>query len=390
MTAVIVAKVLQFGLSPRGVLKEGELYPGVLSKKSHQANGNGSTTSTANGNGSTPHIGNGNGVAHVTTNGSVIVKPSKSSFLPKWCLDVLDVCFSMRGYGWKFGHGVHRPKDPRPMERGAFLRATFYALIKAGLFVDLTESALKLFPGIRDEQGGSFFFAELPFFRRYLVSTVLNIMTGQALCLGIEGFYEMFTIVAVGLFDSDPNEWPPVMDSPFLSESLHGIWARNWHQLLRQTFIVMGGIPGGYIGGNVGMVLGTFLASGLYHEIAIQAMGRGWDWMPVLFFAIQGPLLILERLWRSVTGRRVGGWIGRLWVYLVLLGGAQIMSSFSYLQRSRSCLLMTVVANSWLERGLGGGMMIPPAISPTRQILFPLLGMQNLVDRYVFLPATPL
>jgi hypothetical protein len=59
-------------------------------------------------------------------------------------------------------------------------------------------------------------------------------------------------------------------------------------------------------------------------------LGRGLDHTVTLFFASQGPILIGERLWRQVTGRRVGGPIGRLWVYFVMFIAAQPMGlSFS-------------------------------------------------------------
>jgi hypothetical protein len=66
----------------------------------------------------------------------------------------------------------------------------------------------------------------------------------------------------------------------------------------------------------------------LYHAYSMQPTRRGFDYSTVLFFTLQGPLLMLERLWKRFTGRKVGGWIGMLWVYLVLLAGAQPMGEF--------------------------------------------------------------
>ncbi|KAH8104954.1 hypothetical protein DFH11DRAFT_1836750 [Phellopilus nigrolimitatus] len=129
----------------------------------------------------------------------------------------------------------------------------------------------------------------------------------------------------------------------------------RWHQLLRHTFVVFGGAPGAALAGAPGMALGAFLASGVYHELSSVAMGRGVDARVVAFFAAQGAFVILERVWRRVTGRRVGGWPGRVWLYfdIMVLGQPMI--------------------DAWHMKGLGGGRMIPPVISPTRQLLFPLL-----------------
>jgi hypothetical protein len=126
------------------------------------------------------------------------------------------------------------------------------------------------------------------------------------------------------------------MDDPWHADSMHMLWARSWHQLLRNTFLVFGGYPGRWIGGDLGMLLGAFVASGLFHECSIYTLGRGLDHTVTLFFASQGPILIGERLWRQVTGRRVGGPIGRLWVYFVMFVGAQPMGlSFSLSSCSR-------------------------------------------------------
>ena len=66
------------------------------------------------------------------------------------------------------------------------------------------------------------------------------------------------------------------------------------------------------------MVVGTFVASGVYHELSSMAMGRGFDWRVLVFFAVQSVFVILERVWRTVTGHRVGGWLGLIWVYFVI------------------------------------------------------------------------
>ena len=68
--------------------------------------------------------------------------------------------------------------------------------------------------------------------------------------------------------------------------------------------------------------IGTFLASGFFHECTILAMGHEWDSRVPLFFLMQGGSVIGERIWRKTTGRRVGGFLGRMWVYfdIIILG----------------------------------------------------------------------
>ncbi|KAG8681337.1 hypothetical protein FRC08_015703 [Ceratobasidium sp. 394] len=168
-----------------------------------------------------------------------------------------------------------------------------------------------------------------------------------------------------------PSAWPPVMEKPWITTSLHDFWGRRWHQLLRQTFLVGGGYPlsfifersvgfffgkrAGRIAGFAGLVLGAFAASGLFHMFAMYAMGRGIEWRVLGFFLAQAVALALERVWKATTGRRVDGWWGRIWAYAwVIIGG-------------QWCV------DAWHRRGLGGGMVIPPFLSPTRLIILPLI-----------------
>ncbi|KAH9997972.1 membrane bound O-acyl transferase family-domain-containing protein [Russula vinacea] len=277
-----------------------------------------------------------------------------ASVLPPWLQDALDLMFSLRGLGWDFGEGVYMPPDTRPRERKPFLRATLFSFLAAFLLLDIVESAIKGVPGVGDPSGGSIFFPSLPLPTRYLVSTAIHFLTGVALVAGFSMVYDLITLFAVAVLGHSPSAWPPVMDNPWASQSLHEFWAKRWHQLFRQTFLVFGGIPGRKIGGDVGLVLGTFLASGLFHECTILAMGREWDSRVPLFFLMQGGSVIGERVWKKITGRRVDGLLGRLWVYFDIM------------------ILGQPLVDAWHRRGLGGGMVIPPWISPARLILIPV------------------
>ncbi|KAJ7505237.1 hypothetical protein B0H11DRAFT_2339293 [Mycena galericulata] len=304
LAEVVVAKALEYAFTKEGMLKIGEREPGQLKGK----------------------------------------EIHESRLFPPWLYDSFELIHTMRGLRWKFGQGTHIPSPTRPLERRAFLRATLISFIKNFLLLDVLESGVKMFPGVGVPSGGTIFYAELPPIARYTVSTVIHLLTGSALLAGFGMVYDLITLVAVGLLDSLPHSWPPVVDHPWSATSMHQLWARNWHQLLRRTFIVFG-TPGRWIGGDVGMLLGTFIASGLYHETSIYVMGRGFDHTVTLFFAAQGPILIGERIWRRVTGRRVNS---RWWVYFIMFICGQPL------------------VNAWHERGLGGGMVIMPFISPVR------------------------
>jgi len=325
--AVTIAKTLEYAFTKEGMLKVGETRPGEMK---------GTSKSTANGE----------------------ARPAVQRAyrcIPSGLYDAIELMHTLRGLQWKFGQDIHIPKHTRPLERKAFLLATLKSFIKNFLLLDFLESAIKLFPGVGLPTGGSMFYQELQPFWRYIVATLIHMLTGSAILVGFGMVYDLITLIAVRCFDSSPKSWPPVTDDPWSANSMHTLWGKHWHQLLRQTFLVLGGYPGRWLAGDIGMLFGVFIASGLFHECAMYSMGRGFDHNVSLFFTMQGPIMIFERLWRKVTGRRVGGWPGRLWVYFVLFILAQPM------------------VDAWHRRGLGGGMVIPPFISPVRSLLLPIV-----------------
>ncbi|KAG7088335.1 hypothetical protein E1B28_012342 [Marasmius oreades] len=326
---VTLAKAIEYAFTPEGMLKVGE---NGLGEDVKRLNGNASLNGEQNGHAEPQNL-------------------EHKSYFPRWFSDATELMLTLRGLRFKFGNGLHIPKHTRPLERGPFLKATLSSLIKNFLLLDFIESIIKLFPGVGDTSGGSMFYPALPHPQRFIVATFIHMLTGSAILSGFGMVYDLITFLAVAVFNDPPTSWPPVTENPWSVESLHECWAKRWHQLLRQTFLVYGGYPGQWIGGNFGGVLGTFIASGLFHESAIYALGNGFDYAPPLFFTMQAFLLVLERLWRRFTGRRVGGWYGRLWVYFVMFVLAQPMT------------------DSWHRRGLGGGMVIPPFISPAKTLL---------------------
>lgn len=256
---------------------------------------------------------------------------TKSSFLPTWLSDTLEAELTMRGYGWNFGKDVHVPVERRPLERKAFLWATLRVFVKKFLIADLFESCLKLLPGIGSTAGGSMFFTHYPRFRRYAASTGIQLLSGITLVNGLEVVNLACTLVGVGILGQSPKDWPYILDEPFESESLHELWSRRWHQCLRRVFIVLGGIPGEYLFGRNGLVFGTFLASGLFHEAGTYLMGRGLDYRVPLFFVLQAVGIWLEDWWRKATGWRVEGTSGTVWTYLWTIGLGQMCSKYPYI-----------------------------------------------------------
>ncbi|KAF9242514.1 hypothetical protein BU15DRAFT_43748, partial [Melanogaster broomeanus] len=343
LAQLITSKAIDFAWRRDGMLKVGEMKPGVLRKSRPSVHD--------------LHYGNANGDASSSQYQelSAYTASPKHQLLPPWLYDTLEVMLAARGLGWQFGVGVHVPKERRPLERHAFIRATVISIIKNYVMLDASVSFIRLVPEVGSPQGGTIFRPYLPIPQRYILSTAINLATGACLVAGFEMTYGFITIFALTVLSSTPEMWPPIMDDPWRPDSLHIFWAKRWHQALRETFFVYGGFLGKWLAGNMGMLFGTFIGSGLYHELSAYALGKGFDWDVMLFFIVQAPLILLEKLWHRVTGHRVGGIYGSLWVYFCVLVTGQLL------------------ANSWYSRGLGGALIIPSAISPSRQLLIPLL-----------------
>lgn len=241
------------------------------------------------------------------------------SILPRWLEDAVEVLSAIRGIGWDFGDNVYVPKQTRPLERTPFLLSTFRDFLMSFLMLDFLEACLKLVPGVGSPLGGTMFLPSLPPLQRYLLSTCVHVATGTAFIAGFSMVYDLVLLFSVGLLGHSPSSWPPVMENPWLATSIHEFWSKRWHQLLRHTFLVYGGYPGYFFLGRTGLLLGTFLALGLYHECAMYTMGRGWDIRPIIFFELQAIAVMLEKVWRRMAGKRVGGWPGIVWVYFCIM-----------------------------------------------------------------------
>lgn len=316
------------------------------------------------------------------TNGDACAKPSPPhpfSTMPAWLYDALEVTLSCRGLDWKFGVGVHVPREQRSLEPTSFLSATLISFVKNYLIFDILESFIKLVPEVGTPQGGTIFKAELPSLHRYVLSTAIHVATGSCILAGFKLIYDLVTIISVLLLGSSPSSWPPVTDHPWHSDSLHSFWSKRWHQVLRETFFVLGGFPGKFIAGNLGMLFGTFIGSGLYHEFAAYTLGRGFDTLVPLFFALQAPLLLCEKGWCRYTGHRVGGLYGRLWVYFCMIILGQPLCMCLCMSWWMLTLRAFYTADSWHRRGLGGGLLCPPSLSPARQLIIPFI-RQSLHD----------
>jgi len=225
------------------------------------------------------------------------------------------------------------PPFTKPLERRAFVRATALRTVLAAICFDLFESIVKLSPCASTPDGGSIFLPHLPPVQRYLVSTGLTLCTGLTVVFGFTFMHELSALVAVGVLGHPPTDWPPIFDAPWLARSLAEFWARRWHQMLRSTFLDLGGYPLaallsplGKYPKRIGLVMGSFIASGVMHDLGMWNLDRGVRFHALILFTIQGVMVLVEYVFRVVTGHRVGGLPGRVWTYTMILIVGQPMS----------------------------------------------------------------
>ncbi|KZT60297.1 hypothetical protein CALCODRAFT_492624 [Calocera cornea HHB12733] len=332
------------------------------------------STPTTGTNGSTKHSANGHAKAHNRTaingNGDPSPRPAPPTPLDTFrarLLDAVDLVSSLRGIGWAYGTGTFIPPFPfahlsGPSLRRRWLLHAFLQFTLTFLLFDSFEVLLKQHPNFRAPGPASMFLPSLPLLPRFFLVICTSLVTGIAVVLGFQSGYYFFAFLCVLLLGHDPRAWPPIQMDPWYATSLHDFWARRWHQLLRRSFLVMGGYPMQYpatllfgkTAGDVAAVLGVFLASGMLHMLAQYPIGMPLSWGSLQYFLLQGVGVGLERVFRLVTGRRMSGVTGWLWTSgFVVVGGV-------------------LACEDWHLHGLGAGIVIPPALSPVRAVIIPL------------------
>lgn len=289
--------------------------------------------------------------------------------LPPGLKDGLELAFACRGIGWDFGKDVYVAPRTTSTERIQFLADATIEFVKHLLAFDLCDSLIKLVPGVGALEGGSIFLPDLPLHLRYGLSTAIHILEGYMIDFAIEACNDFLSLLAVGLFNRAPESWRPLYGYPWRATSLHEFWGKSWHQVLRQLFLSFGGYPGLWLGGKVGLVLGVFFASGLFHALFLQLP----DYRVVLFLELQGVGVLLENAYRRYTGWRVEGVAGWCWtaLWVVILGQMCSASPLSLGFRVLDCTdVFSTVADAWSIGGFAGAVILPEELSVVRRLVF--------------------
>ncbi|KAI6138130.1 hypothetical protein BKA82DRAFT_4250756 [Pisolithus tinctorius] len=91
------------------------------------------------------------------------------------------------------------------------------------------------------------------------------------------------------------------------------------------------GWPLGIAFGRMGYVLGSFLASGVVHNIVVVMLNQNVEWWCMLLaFGMMAVGVLLEHMFTRMTGKEVGGWVGRVWsMAWLLVWGSIMMDGFA-------------------------------------------------------------
>lgn len=248
---------------------------------------------------------------------------------PSKFTDAIDLALTFRGLGWDWARRLYVPRETRPSNRTGFV---FYAVLSAAIHAFIcgtSHRALRSFSpvGLGSISGGSIFDETLPFHVRYLRATIISLLGSSAIYAFLQMNYDLCTIVGILVLGQDPAQWPPGFDSPWRSTSMVQFWGRRWHQWLRHTFLVLGGYPLSFIFGRVGLVIGAFLASAVYHHVGISSLDNTSElWRMVVGFGMMAPGIFAELAFEWLTGRKVCGLAGWVWTmtWLALWGNVII------------------------------------------------------------------
>ena len=231
-----------------------------------------------------------------------------------------DLVLDLTATSWE--HGVANRAHQGKNEVQSRTRFAFSRMLSAGKWALFNGAIASIILELLGSPGhGSpqttIFDANLPPVWRYLKGCLISILTALSAVGGMHASMDIIAGTAV-LLGSSPTKWSPSFRSPWRSTSVSSFWGYRWHQLTRVTFLYFGGKPLAAItgSGRLGLVMGTFIASGIAHEAGTVRMptarakeGQG----ALLFFAMMGVGVVLEHLWAKITGRKVRGVLGWFW-----------------------------------------------------------------------------
>jgi hypothetical protein len=117
----------------------------------------------------------------------------------------------------------------------------------------------------------------------------------------------------------------PIINSPILATSVAEFWSQRWNLAFRDYASPFLFVPLVRRTNSAVGVLAGYTFSGLVHELAISAPSRGGYGLPTLYFAIQGVVMLIERMADKRGIRLTRGLRGWVWTAVVTAPAACLL-----------------------------------------------------------------
>lgn len=143
--------------------------------------------------------------------------------------------------------------------------------------------------------------------------------TGSPLAATVPLLPGLSLILHFGIFNLAAGAWRSrgvgayqLFRAPLKSRSLTEFWGRRWNLAFAEMTALAVYRPLASRYGPRPALLASFVCSGLLHELAISVPVRAGFGLPLLYFALHGGLMLVERA-LTAAGRPLGGRAGRAW-----------------------------------------------------------------------------
>lgn len=147
-----------------------------------------------------------------------------------------------------------------------------------------------------------------------LIATAL-LLPGLSLVL----HFGIFNLLA-GAWRLAGADCRPLFRAPLASRSLTEFWGRRWNLAFSEMTAIGIYRPLSHAAGKSAATVAAFLCSGVLHELAISLPVRRGYGLPMLYFALQAGLVLIERA-LDRAGRPIDRvpWLGRAWTVFWLV-----------------------------------------------------------------------
>ncbi|KIJ13307.1 hypothetical protein PAXINDRAFT_100771 [Paxillus involutus ATCC 200175] len=188
---------------------------------------------------------------------------------PSIIMDAFGLAINLHGIRWDWSKGLCVPRKTRP---STYIRFAAYTILSASLHAficGVLHSAVQSFSPdtFGSIIGGTIFDETLPFFLRYVRSSIITTQIASGMYCFFQTGYNLCIVPAVLILRQDPAQWSPAFERP-------------------QIFI-FGGHPFSLVFGRVGGILGAFFVPAvLHHIILIPLNGRIELWRMTVSYVV--------------------------------------------------------------------------------------------------------